>query len=126
MSSNMEEEFIIVVLHCIRTIALKETCLWLELGLGLVLVLGLGAILLGYNFPRTVLHNRKGNLGYGTCSKYLAYSIENQVVDFEVQASVWNPFLRYVTDLTILGKVSGGVHFKQIFRLMRTCQNCIL
>ena len=35
-----------------------------------------------------VSQNRKVNLGYGDCSKYLAYSIESQVVGFEIQASV--------------------------------------
>ena len=40
-----------------------------------------------------VLHNRKGNHGYGTCSKYLGYSIESQVLDFGIEALVWNTFL---------------------------------
>ena len=40
-----------------------------------------------------LVHNKTGNLGYGTSSKYLAYSIESQVVGFGIQASVWNPFL---------------------------------
>ena len=35
-----------------------------------------------------VLHNRKENLVYGTCSKYLSYSIEIQVVGFRIQTSV--------------------------------------
>ena len=30
-------------------------------------------------FILRVLHNRKRNLGYGDCSKYLAYSIESQL-----------------------------------------------
>ena len=30
-------------------------------------------------FITGVLHNRQENFGYGTCSKYLAYSIESQV-----------------------------------------------
>ena len=30
-------------------------------------------------FIISVLRNRKGNLGYGDCSKYLAYSIESQL-----------------------------------------------
>ena len=29
------------------------------------------------------LHNRKGNFGYGFCSKYFAYSIESQVATLE-------------------------------------------
>ena len=33
-----------------------------------------------------VLYNREGNLGYGEYSKYLAYSIEIQVVGFGIQA----------------------------------------
>ena len=35
-----------------------------------------------------VSQNRKGNLGYGDCWKYLAYSTESQVVVFEIQALV--------------------------------------
>ena len=35
-----------------------------------------------------VLYNREGNLGYGDCSKYLAYSIESQIVFIGIQASV--------------------------------------
>ena len=40
-----------------------------------------------------IAHNRTRNLVYGTCSKYFAYTIESQVVDLGIQASVWNPFL---------------------------------
>ena len=29
-------------------------------------------------------HNRKGNLGYSDCSKYLAYSIESPFADFGI------------------------------------------
>ena len=36
----------------------------------------------------SILHNRKGNLGQGDCLKYLAYSIESQVVGFGIQVSV--------------------------------------
>ena len=32
--------------------------------------------------------NGKGNRCYGTCSKYLGYSIDRQVVGFRIQASV--------------------------------------
>ena len=32
-----------------------------------------------------ISHNKKGNLGYGDCSKCLAYSIESQVVGFGIQ-----------------------------------------
>ena len=43
--------------------------------------------------PLGVLHNRKGNLGYGNRSKYLAYSIESQVVGFGIRRRWWNSFL---------------------------------
>ena len=44
-------------------------------------------------FITGVLHNRKENFGYATCSKYLAYSIESQVADFSrIQASVIKAF----------------------------------
>ena len=35
-------------------------------------------------------------------------------------------FPRESTGFRILGKVIGEVHFKQIFRLVKTCQNCTL
>ena len=38
-------------------------------------------------------HNRKGNLDYGDCSKYLAYSIDSRVVGFRILASVVESFL---------------------------------
>ena len=40
------------------------------------------------------LDYRKGNLCYGDCTKYLAYSIEIQVVGFGIQALVVEFFLR--------------------------------
>ena len=40
-----------------------------------------------------VSHNRKGNLGYRDCSKYLAYSIESRVVALEYRRRWWDPFL---------------------------------
>ena len=43
-------------------------------------------------FMTGVLHNRKENFGYATCSKYLAYSIESQVAGFRIQAPVISPF----------------------------------
>ena len=43
-------------------------------------------------FITGVLHNRKENFGYATCSKYLAYSIESQVAGFRIQASVVKSF----------------------------------
>ena len=68
-----------------------------------------------------VLHNKRGNVGYGDCSKYLPYSIESRVAGFGIQASV-------VVDrgLMVPRKVSSGVHSKQIYRLLRKCQKCIL
>ena len=42
----------------------------------------------------SVLRNRKGNLSYGDCSKYLTYSIESQVVVFGIQATVMEYFFR--------------------------------
>ena len=62
----------------------------------------------------------KGSLGYSDCSKYLAYSIEIQATGFEIQVSVVES-LAWGT-----GKVGGGVHSKQIFRLVRARQNYIL
>ena len=41
-----------------------------------------------------VLHNEKINLGYGGCSKYLAYPIKTQVVGFGIMASVVGSFFR--------------------------------
>ena len=45
-------------------------------------------------FIISVLRNRKGNLGYGDCSKFLAYSIESQVAGFGIQSSVVEFFFR--------------------------------
>ena len=45
-------------------------------------------------FIVSVLRNRKGNLGYGDCSKYLAYSIESQVLGFGIQGLVVESFFR--------------------------------
>ena len=42
----------------------------------------------------SVLPNRKGNLGYRDYSKYLAYSIESQLVGFGIQGSVVESFFR--------------------------------
>ena len=44
-------------------------------------------------FIIVVLRSRKGNLGHGNCSKYLAYPIESQVVGFGIRCRWWNPFL---------------------------------
>ena len=66
-----------------------------------------------------VLHNRKENLCYSTCSKYLVYSIESQFVGFRVQASMVESF--------DTGKSQWwSTIYKQIIRLVRTCQNCTL
>ena len=43
-------------------------------------------------FITGVLHNRKESFVYGTCSNYLAYSIESQVAGFGIQASMKNSF----------------------------------
>ena len=40
-----------------------------------------------------VFPNRKGDLSYGDCWKYLTYSIESQVVVFGVKATVVESFL---------------------------------
>ena len=45
-------------------------------------------------FVTSVLRNRKGNLSYGDCSKYLTYSIESQVVVFGIRATVIESFFR--------------------------------
>ena len=37
---------------------------------------------------------QKGNLGYGDCSKHLAYSIERQVVGFGIQGLVMESIFR--------------------------------
>ena len=80
----------------------------------------------GKEFIIGVSHNRKGNLGYGDSSKYLAYSIESQVVGFGIQASLVESSFRWAAGLSVLGKVSGGAHSKQIYKLVRACQNYIL
>ena len=43
-------------------------------------------------FITGVLHNRKENFGYDTCSEYFAYSIESQ--GFRIHASVVKSFHR--------------------------------
>ena len=42
----------------------------------------------------SVLHNRKGNVGYGQCSKYLAYSIDSQLVGLGTQGLVVESFFQ--------------------------------
>ena len=37
---------------------------------------------------------QKGNVGYGDCSKYLAYSIDSQLVGFGMQGLVVESFFR--------------------------------
>ena len=41
------------------------------------------------------MYNIEGNLGFGDCSKYLAYSIESQNVGFGTQASTVESFFRW-------------------------------
>ena len=41
-----------------------------------------------------VLYKRKGNLGYGECSQYLAYCIESQGAGFEIQGLVMESSFR--------------------------------
>ena len=45
-------------------------------------------------FITGVLHDRKESFGYGTCSKYLACSIDSQAVGFRIMASVTKSFYR--------------------------------
>ena len=61
-------------------------------------------------FIAGVLHDRKEIFGYGTCSKYLAYSIESQAVGFRIQASVMKSFYRKAVGLRHFRiDVGGGV-----------------
>ena len=43
-----------------------------------------------------VLHDRTESFGYGTCSKYLACSIECQALYFRIQAFLLQAFLQEV------------------------------
>ena len=45
-------------------------------------------------FITDVSHNRKENFGCGSCSNYLACSIESQAAGFRIQASVMKSFDR--------------------------------
>ena len=78
-------------------------------------------------FVLGIPHNRKGNLCYDDCSNYLAYSNESQVAGFGIQASVVESSFadKQLAGLRVLRKVCG-VYSKQIHRLVRTRQNCIL
>ena len=61
-------------------------------------------------FITGVLHDRKEIFGYGTCSKYLACSIESQAVGFRIQASVMKSFYRKAVGLRHFRiDVGGGV-----------------
>ena len=61
-------------------------------------------------FITGVLHDRKEIFGYGTCSKYLACSIESQAVGFRIQASVMKSFYRKAVGLRHFRRdVGGGV-----------------
>ena len=48
------------------------------------------------------------------------FFIESQVVGFRIQASTVEPIFRWVTCFRVHEKVSGEVHFQQIFMLGRT------
>ena len=48
-----------------------------------------------------MVHNRKENFGCGTCSKFLAYSIESQVGGFGIQSSVMKSFYRKTIEVTL-------------------------
>ena len=68
--------------------------------------------------PR-VLHryrgiNRKQNFSFGTCSKYLAYSIESQVVGFRMQMSVMKSFYKKVVALEYRCRWWGPFPDKQL------------
>ena len=52
-------------------------------------------------FITGVLHDRKESFGYGTCSNYLACSIESQVVGFRIQVSVMKSFYRKAVGLRL-------------------------
>ena len=90
-------------------------------------------------FITDVLHDRKESFGYGTCSNYLACSIESscglqntgfgdEVVlqksswpqALEYRVLVMESFSREVVGFRISGKIRGGEHFKKIFRLVTT------
>ena len=61
-------------------------------------------------FITGVLHDRKGSFGYGTCSKYLACSIESQAVGFRIKTSVMKSFYRKAVGLRHFRiDVGGGV-----------------
>ena len=61
-------------------------------------------------FITGVLHVRKEIFGYGTCSKYLACSIESQAVGFRIQASVMKSFYRKAVGLRHFRiDIGGGV-----------------
>ena len=52
-------------------------------------------------FITGVLHDRKESFGYGTCSNYLACSIESQAVGFRIQVSVMKSFHRKAVGLRL-------------------------
>ena len=61
-------------------------------------------------FITSVLHDRKESFGYGTCSKYLACSIESQAVGFRIKTSVMKSFYRKAVGLRHFRiDVGGGV-----------------
>ena len=52
-------------------------------------------------FITSVSHDRKESFGYGTCSRYLACSIESQAVRFRIQALVMKPFYKKTVSLRL-------------------------
>ena len=51
--------------------------------------------------------------------KYLAYSIESQLVSYMIQVSVVEFFFRQAAGLRVPRNVNGGMHSKQFCRLVR-------
>ena len=64
-------------------------------------------------FITGVSHDRKESFGYGTCSNYLACSIESQAVGFRIQVSVMKSFYRKAVGLRLQNiDVGNGVLFQ--------------
>ena len=55
-------------------------------------------------FITSLLHDRKESFGYGTCSKYLACSIESKAMGFRIQALVMKSFYRKAVGLRLQNK----------------------
>ena len=65
-------------------------------------------------FITGVLHDRKESFGYGTCSKYLACSIESQAVGFRIKTSMMKSFYRKAVGLRHFRIDIGGGVLSQI------------